>query len=104
MGRWFPDLRRGDKEQVRAFDRAQRALNDNSDREHREWKKAGRRGGAPESERYHDLNGRANETARPLSPAQRTPLAHDIRSAAADHRERKAARQQRKAQRGGRSR
>ena len=100
MGRWFPDLRRGSREQVREFDKAHRALNENSDREHREWKAAGRKGGVPESERYLDLNDRASRAARPLSPLQRTPLAHDMRETRTQLRERREQRQQRRADRG----
>lgn len=101
MGRWFPDLRKGAPEQTAAYDKASRELNENSDREHRAWKAAGRRGGAPESERYHELNDRAARTAEPLSRAQQSAPAMDLREARAALR---ARRQQRKARRPGRAR
>ena len=104
MGRWFPDHRKGSPEQVRAYDQAQRELNENSDREHRAWKAAGRKGGAPESERYHELNTRAARAAEPLSGVQRSALAWSVRDDARAFRERRAQRQQRRAQRPGRAR
>jgi hypothetical protein len=106
MGRWFPDHRKGSREQVQAFDKASRELNENSDREYREFRARGGRpgwmpgGGMPESRRYLDLNDRAARLEEPLSRAQRTVLARDLRGTGRALRER---REQRKAQRGGRS-
>jgi hypothetical protein len=103
MGRWFPDWRKGTPEQVRAYDRAQRKLNENSDREYREFRARGGRpgwmpgGGMPESERYLALNDRACRAAEPLSRFQQSRIARDERMAAADRRER---REQRQAKRG----
>ena len=92
MGRWFPDRRRGSREQTAAFDRAQRDLNEYG----REQRKAGNRDETP---RYRDLNSRVNEAAKPLSRVQQSRIARDERMAAADRRERRA---QRKATRGSR--
>jgi len=104
MGRWFPGLRKGTKEQVKAYDKAQRELDENSDREDREFRRRGGRpgwmpgGGMPESERYLDLNDRASRAAEPLSRAQQSPIAHDWRTARADCRERREQRRQQRAE------
>lgn len=90
MGKWFPDLRKGSKEQVREFDKAQAEQLRNAEQE----RKAGVREATP---RYEELNRRTNETMRPLSPLQRSMSAHDMREAGRKFRER---REQRKPQRG----
>jgi hypothetical protein len=79
---------KGTPEQVRAFDEARRALEDNAERE----RKAGIR---DESEPYHRLNSRVLETERSLSPWQRSYLASDLRMARADRARRRAARRAR---------
>jgi hypothetical protein len=94
MGRWFPNLRKGTPEQVKAHDRAQRELNENSKRE----RKAGVRDETPEFVR---LNHRVNEAAKPLSRFQQSRVARDERMAAED---RRAAREQRRTRRAGRAR
>ena len=94
MGRWFPSLRKGSREQVAAFDKAQREQNQNAEREYA----AGVR---EETGRYHELNHRTSEAMRPLSPLQRSMLAHDVRETRAGLRERRA---QRKATRARRAR
>ena len=91
MGRWFPGRRKGNREQVREFDKAQRDLNQNSDRE------GGRRKVRDETPRYRELNHRVNEAARPLSRFQQSRDARDFRMARED---RRAAREQRRADRG----
>lgn len=83
MSRLFPNRRKGSPEQVREFDKAQRELNDNSERERR----AGVR---EETPRYLELNHEANVRARPLSRTQQTPLAHDVREARATLRDARA--------------
>ena len=94
MGRWFPDRRKGNREQVAAFDKAQAAQLRNAEQE----KRAGIR---EETARYHELNHRTNVTLRPLSGFQRSMFAHDMRTTAAELRERRA---QRKTRRAGRAR
>ena len=94
VGRWFPDRRKGNREQVREFDRAQAAQNRTAERERR----AGVR---EETARYQELNHRTNVTMRPLSGFQRSMFAHDMRETAADLR---ARREQRKTRRAGRAR
>jgi hypothetical protein len=94
MGRWFPNRRKGTREQVREFDRAQAAQNRNAEQERR----AGVR---EETARYHELNHRTNVTLRPLSGFQRSMFAHDMRTTASELRERRA---QRKTRRAGRAR
>ena len=94
MGRWFPDRRKGNREQVAAFDKAQAAQLRNAEQE----KRAGIR---EETARYHELNHRTNVTMRPLSGFQRSMFAHDMRTTAAELRERRA---QRKTRRAGRAR
>jgi hypothetical protein len=94
MGRWFPGRRKGNREQVAAFDKAQRALNENSTRE----RKSGVR---DETSRYRELNHEVNVRARPLSRFQQSRAVRDERMAAAD---RRAAREQRKVKRAGRAR
>lgn len=64
MGKWFPDIRKGTPEQVRAYREAKADLNRNGRYEHA----AGMRG---ETERYLDLNDAVARAERPLSPAQR---------------------------------
>jgi hypothetical protein len=79
---------KGTPGQVRAFDEARRALEDNGERE----RKAGIR---EETETFLDLNERVIETERPLSPWQRSYLASDWRMARADRAQRRAARRTR---------
>ena len=74
---WFPDWRRGTREQVQSHDEAARALRDNAERE----RKAGIRDETPE---YQVLNRRVNELRRPLSPVQRSAAAVSLRSDLAD--------------------
>jgi hypothetical protein len=64
MGTWFPDRRSATAEQVRTYRDAHKALFRNG----RYELKAGIR---EETPRYLDLNDRACETGRPLSPVQR---------------------------------
>lgn len=85
MGRWFPDQRKGSREQVQAHDRAQRELNEYGKRA----RKAGVREETPE---FRQLNRRVNEAAGPLSRFQQSRIARDERIAAAERRERRAAR------------
>ena len=105
MGRWFPGRRKGTPEQCAAYDKASRELNDNSDREYRAWRARGGPpfwkpgGGVPESERYHELNDRAARTAEPLSRAQQSGPAMDLREARAAVRHRREQRQARRAAR-----
>lgn len=75
---------KGTPEQVRAFDEARRALEENSDREYQ----AGIR---EETEPYHRLNSRVIETEQPLSPWQRSYFASDWRMARADRAQKRAA-------------
>jgi hypothetical protein len=79
---------KGTPEQVRAFDEARRALEDNGERE----RKAGIR---EETETFLDLNDRVIETERPLSPWQRSYFASDWRMARADRAQKCAARRTR---------
>ena len=72
MGRWFPDRRKGNREQVAAFDKAQAAQLRNAEQE----KRAGIR---EETARYHELNHR------------------DMRTTAAELRERRAERKVKRA-------
>lgn len=72
-------------EQVRAFDEARRALEDNAERE----RKAGIR---DETEPYHRLNSRVIETGQPLSPWQRSYFASDWRMARDERAQKRAAR------------
>ena len=97
MGKWFPGLRKGSPEQVRAHDQAQRELNDYGKRA----KKAGVRTETPE---YRRLNHRVNEAAQPLSRFQASRIARDERIAAADRRAGRAARKAQRANGGERSR
>ena len=90
MGRWFPDRRKGNREQVAAFDKAQAAQLRNAEQE----KRAGIR---EETARYHELNHRTNVTMRPLSGFQRSMFAHDMRTTAAELRERRAERKVKRA-------
>jgi hypothetical protein len=76
---------KGTPEQVRAFDEARRALEDNAERE----RKAGIR---DETGTFLDLNDRVIETEGPLSPWQRSYFASDWRMARADRAQRRAAR------------
>jgi hypothetical protein len=79
---------RGTPEQVRAFDEARRALQDNAERE----RKAGIR---DETETFLDLNDRVIETERPLSPWQRAYFVSDLREVRDAWRERRAGRRSR---------
>jgi hypothetical protein len=81
-------VKRATREQVRAFDEARRALEDNAERE----RKAGIRG---ETETFLDLNDRVIETERPLSPWQRAYFVSDLREVRDAWRERRAGRRSR---------
>jgi hypothetical protein len=67
MGRWFPGIRAGTKEQSAAYRDAQKALERNS---HAEYETNGRKP-VEESDRYLELNRATAEAARPLSTPQR---------------------------------
>jgi hypothetical protein len=67
MGRWFPGIRAGTKEQSAAYRDAQKALERNSQAEY----EANGRKPVEESDRYLELNRATAEAARPLSTPQR---------------------------------
>ena len=64
MGKWFPGIRKGSPEQVKAYRQAKFDLDRNGEYEQR----AGIR---VETPRYNDLNDRVCETEVPLSRSQR---------------------------------
>lgn len=88
MGRWFPGIRKGTADQVRAYRDACVALWRNPDR--------------AETPRYHMLNDRVIEAERPLSRAQGLYHFHGALNdlGRAEARERREARQQRNRARG----
>jgi hypothetical protein len=70
MGKWFPDIRKGTPEQVRAYIDAHKALFRNGTYESNLRTADGRRAIRDETPRYLDLNSRAYYSGAPLSRTQ----------------------------------
>jgi hypothetical protein len=71
MGRWFPGFRTGTPEQVQEARAAWYDLFRNGRYESKLRTADGRRAIREETPRYNDLNDRAADAERPLSPVQR---------------------------------